>query len=326
MDTIMLWMTPGVVVESALTVLFRLRPTLESQFLRSVFAPFFVGPQADNLYADWRNNVVYGFKAGGLFVNGNIASMFCGVAALLLVVTARRTGCRPLYYFASVAIAGSIFTGSKTAVFVAAGMAFVIILLPRNLRAGSAIATIPLVLSLPLIFSIVSDALSRIAPNLYAASERSYSGRQSMWRGGAELFQDSPFFGLGFGGWGERIGRYTGEWHLPPHNYVVAAWANSGMFTALLAIAFVVAVSVISLRVAAAQSTVQSRRTAVIAFCAVAWVLVHGLADNTTMYGEQRSMILMGLAVGYIYAMKENQREVVPGSAHDGPRFLSFPA
>jgi O-antigen ligase len=180
---------------------------------------------------------------------------------------------------------------------------------------------------LPAILSLASDLLATIAPGLYKASDRSYDGRQLMWQGGLELFKDSPLIGLGFGGWGERIGRFTGESGLPPHNFLVAAWANSGILALLIAILFVIVSLRICWRVAAAQHSMYDRRTAVVALCAVAWVFLHGMGDNTTLYGEQHTMMLIALVYAYVYSMMPvpaaiPRKHSKPAVRHDGIKSL----
>lgn len=304
LDFFALWAVPGVALQSILTIIFRLSPATEYRFLSSEIGSVTVGRQAVSLYADWSNNVVYPFKAGGLFVNGNIASMFGGVAACMLFVAARRTGRRLLFVFAGLAVTGALFTGSKTAIFVVLIWAVALLLLPRIhnlwLMAGAMLASALLLL---LLSESVTGLLERFAPQLQAASERSYSGRVAMWDGGYELFRSSPFLGLGFGGWGEQIGRYTGAYGQPPHNFIIAAWANSGVVAAALTLAFVFTGIALALRCIVVQASIRDRRTAVVAGLAVLWVFVHGMADNTTFYGEQRSMYLFALAIGYLYLM-----------------------
>ncbi|WP_131815159.1 O-antigen ligase family protein [Mycolicibacterium holsaticum] len=312
LDTIVVWTIPGVAVQSILTIVFRASPAVEERFLRSDLAELLVGPRADRLFSDMPNNVVFLFKSGGFYLNGNMASLFGGVAALLLFVAARRTARRWLYVFAALSLVGAIFTGSKTAVVVAACCAIAILFLPHVQKVWITLVGLAIVTLGLLTFSAMMALLERVAPDFYAASDFSYSGREPLWKGAAELFQESPFLGLGFGGWEEQIGRFTHQTDMPPHNSLIAAWAHSGIAAATIALVFMITVIVFGVRVAAAQPTICDRRTAVIALCAVSWAFIHGMADNTAVYGEQRSMILVALAIGYLYVMK---REVQPPTA-----------
>jgi hypothetical protein len=79
-----------------------------------------------------------------------------------------------------------------------------------------------------------------------------------------------------------------------------------------LAVVFMAAVVAVGVKTAKTQPPIYERRTAVIALCAVAWVFAHGMADNTTLYGEQRTMIVFALAVGYVYVMRTEMSAVRP--------------
>ncbi|UXA14944.1 O-antigen ligase family protein [Mycobacterium sp. SMC-8] len=306
LNTVVLWTVPGVAVQSVLSIIFRIDPGVEFLFLNSKLATYLVGPQASDLYADITNNVWYPFKSGGFFVNGNVASLFGGVAALLFIVAARRSGRHWPYAVAILALTGSIYTGSKTAILVTVGCALVILLLPHMLRGWAVLAAIPIAILAPLTASLAIELLQKAAPNFFALSERSLDDRGTMWSGAATLFKESPLAGLGFGGWSEQMTRFTSRPDMPPHNLIIATWANSGTIAAIVAVVFIAAAIAFGLRVAAAQPTVHERRTAILALCAVTWVFLHGMADNTTVYGEQRSMILFALAIGYLYAMTPN--------------------
>ena len=308
LDAFMAWAAPGIVLQSVLCIAFRLSPAVEERFLRSSLASFSIGPSVNNLYADLPNNVLDPSKSGGLFVNGNVASLFCGVAALLLCLSARRTGRSWLYASAALALIGSISTGSKTAVFVLLAVSILLIGLQYLLNGPSIVAGFPIVLALLYAPPLLGYLGQLIAPTFLAESRSSIGTRQRLWSRATEIIQDSPIFGAGFGGWGESVGRIGSRYDLPPHNFVIAAWVYSGIFAAILAIGFVISAVALGLRVVSAQTGVRNRRTASLAFCAVFWVFVHGLGDNTGFYGDRSTMILFAVAFGYMYAMAPGGR------------------
>jgi hypothetical protein len=78
-----------------------------------------------------------------------------------------------------------------------------------------------------------------------------------------------------------------------------------------------VAALVFGFRVAAAQPTLRDRRTAVLALCAIAWAFLHGMGDNTGLYGDRQSMILVAVAFGYLYAMSRDRKQVSLGFTSD---------
>ena len=308
LDAFMAWAAPGIVLQSVLCIVFRLSPAIEERFLRSSLASFTIGPSVNNLYSDLPNNVLDPSKAGGLFVNGNVASLFCSVAALLLCLSARRTGSSWLYASAALALTGSISTGSKTAVFILLAVSILFVGLPYLLNGPSIVAGFPIVLALLYAPPLLGYLGQLIAPTFLAESRSSIGTRQRLWSRATEIIQDSPIFGAGFGGWGESVGKIGSRYDLPPHNFVIAAWVYSGIFAAILAIGFVISAVALGLRVVSAQTGVRDRRTASLAFCAVFWVFVHGLGDNTGFYGDRSTMILFAVAVGYMYAMTPGGR------------------
>lgn len=318
LDTLAMWCVPGIAAQAVLSIVFRVSPTTEEIFLKSSLATYFVGHQAEHLYTDWRNNVLYPFKSGGLYVNGNVASLFGAIGGLLLIVVARRTGRKWLYVFAALSITGAIYTGSKTALVLAPICLIAIIFLPHMLKGSAALAALCTALLMPVIFLTGPEVLQRYIPAFYAATTDSAAGRKVLWGSAAQLLSESPLLGLGYGGWAEQMPRFTNRPELPPHNLLLATWVNSGLFAALAALVFMIAAITMGVRVAAAQTNVHDSRTAVIALCAVAWVFLHGIADNTTVYGEQRSMVLVALIFGYLYVMKENPQNRVVACDNGG--------
>ncbi|PRC43141.1 hypothetical protein C6A85_000000106875, partial [Mycobacterium sp. ITM-2017-0098] len=317
LDTILLWAIPGVALQSVLTIVFRVSPTIENEFLHSQLAWLTVGPAAQHLFTDAANNVLDPGRSGGFFVNTNVASLFGAVAALLLFIAARRTMHRWLYLFAGLSLAGSVFTGSKSFLVIGASLAVVILVLPRMLKGSAALVALPIALLLPLAFSSLIGFLERVFPTFYAKAQGSYGIRDDLWTRAAQMFQESPVLGLGFGGWTEKVGRVGSTFVLPPHNTFVATWANSGIIALALVVVFMVAAIVFGFRVATAQPTLRDRRTAVFALCAIGWTFLHGMADNTGVYGDEQSMILVAVAFGYLYAMSRDRKQVSLGFTSD---------
>jgi O-antigen ligase len=317
LDTIVLWTIPGVALQSVLSIVFRLSPTIEGKFLRSQLAGVTVGRAASHLYTDLPNNVLETGKSGGFFVNGNVASLFGAVAALLLCVAARRTMHRWLYLFAGLSLAGAVFTGSKSVLVIGTSLAIVILVLPRVLRGSAVLVALSIALLLPLTFSSLTGFLERVAPTFYANVRDSYGTREDLWTRAGRMFQESPVLGPGFGGWLEKVGRVGSRADLPPHNVFVATWAYSGIVALAVVVVFMVATLVFGFRVAAAQPTLRDRRTAVLALCAIAWAFLHGMGDNTGLYGDRQSMILVAVAFGYLYAMARDRKQVSLGFTSD---------
>ena len=101
----------GSAVEAALVVIFRVLPSVESAFLRgSVGRLFISGNVLDQLFtAGGGNNVLADDKAGGFFVNGNVASAFLGVCAILSWYCAKGFKSRLLILVRRVRLDRSVF-------------------------------------------------------------------------------------------------------------------------------------------------------------------------------------------------------------------------
>jgi O-antigen ligase len=205
--------------------------------------------------------------------------------------------------FVALSFVGAVFTGSKTAAAVGLGAGLVILVVPQMLKVSAGIAALSIVLTTPVVFYMANAFMQWFIPTFFT-SDYNFGSRERLWTRAADVIQDSPIAGLGFGGWEEQIGRIGSFAALPPHNYLIAAWVNSGLLAAVLVVTFVLVVIALGLRATVAQPTGPDRRTAVIALCAIGWVFIHGMADNTAMYGDRQTMILFALAIGYLYAMQ----------------------
>jgi O-antigen ligase len=304
LDTMMKWAVPGIAVQAVLVIVFRVSPMLEQRFLASWVGTLTVGPAAEHIFTDSPANVLAESKAGGFFVNGNVASLFGCVAAVLLCVVARRTMRRWPYAFAALSVAGAVCTGSKSAFIIGSGLTLVIIYLPYLRRIPAVLVAVAAVIVVPLALEPATGLIERIAPTFYAAADLSYGTRAQLWSRAVQMFLESPILGTGFGGWAERVGRVGSRTDLPPHNVIVAAWAYSGILAAVLAVVFMVVAIAFGLRVVASQRTIYDRRTAAFALCGITWAFLHGMGDNTALYGDRQSMILIAIAYGYLFAMR----------------------
>ncbi|GAA4658582.1 O-antigen ligase family protein [Kineococcus glutinatus] len=305
-------------VAAALVWAFRLSPAAETAFLRSPLASLVAGPDA--MAAFWgesANNVTDPAKAGGFFINANVASMFLGVAtfACLLLLAEER---RRRHVAAALVIWSATFaTGSKTAAALA-------LLLPVAVRGVHVLGrpTARWFLPQALLFAgavlwLLPDLLARFVPSYAEASAHSLDSRAPMWEAAVQMFKQHWALGLGHGGWARTMELYAqfGIEVLPPHNLFIAAWAATGLagVAALAAFALVVLHLLVTTVLRATGSPLG--RTAAFALGAWVWVLVHGMGDNTAVYGEAKSMTLLALVLGVVTA----RRSAVAAAAATAP-------
>lgn len=301
---------PVVVVESLTTILFRFSPSIEHTYLTSGFSRIFLGDLGQTVYTTELNNVRFPFKAGGLlFVNGNRASLFLGVAALVFFYVHYRTRKPRWISLIVLSAAGIIASGSKTGLVLVLVVPLVMALYWR-MTDGKPHA--PLVSVAPLAtlcVALVAYSLAAVASaaEVDTITGRSHSaasavlGRLNIWRLAGEFSRGHLLAGLGFGGWQDHYAQVTGNANgLPPHNILLAAWADSGLLGIICVLGFVVAVyaGLVSSRHRLAFSTTSSARMlAACALGAFTWVFLHGQGDNTDIYGVANTVCLLAVLI-----------------------------
>jgi O-antigen ligase len=312
---VLLW----ALVNAVLVWAFRLVPAVESTFLHSPLASLIAGPDAMAAFFDGgANNVTDPAKSGGFFINANVSSMFLGVATFcFLALGVGLRGWRRRLYGAGALVCWSatFATGSKTAAALA-------LLLPVAVRGVQVLGRpnarwfLPQAAGAVGLFAWAGPAvLARFVPGYAEASSESLASRAPMWNFALQMFREHLLLGLGHGGWAATIEQFAalGIATLPPHNLFIAAWAACGLpgVAALLGLAGTILV-VLTRTVVRTVGTPLARTTA-FALGAWWWVLIHGMGDNTAIYGESKSMILLamllGLVTARVHAARTAQRE-----------------
>lgn len=290
--------TPWVLFQSLLAISFRISPDLEFQFLNSTIGSILVGPSAAALWTGAANNVLDPEKSGGLFVNGNVASMFGGVAFFVFLMCRYLSGSKWNYVWASVALVGTIATGSKTGASLAVILPFLWFILPVFLKHKGRKWIVSVVLVATPVAFAVPEIIDRLVPQFANDSTYAYSSREALWQGAAVLFSNEPILGLGFGGWAASIGAVTGVYSLPPHNLIIAAWANGGILASAFVVLFMLVVVLSFIRKVWESRDSADARVAASGLCAVLWIFIHGMGDNTNIYGHSVTLVLAAIAVG----------------------------
>ena len=209
---------------------FRLAPGAEMAFWRSAIGRTLIEPVSldDMLRGYWfqANNSLDPAKAGAVFINANVASVYL---SLHLVVAAITLGQRPATRWAQLAlpalIVGTLATGSRmgaVAVLLAVTAALLAARVQRRVLVALAAAVI--VLAIP----IAIPTLARLTPRALLADERVL-----LWPLAARHVLDAPVFGGGFGDWenwvASRLQVFGLRRALPPHNLVLhlALWGGA---------------------------------------------------------------------------------------------------
>ncbi|MEZ0493341.1 O-antigen ligase family protein [Kineococcus sp. TBRC 1896] len=317
------------VVNAVLVWVFRLSPAVESVFLHSPLATLVVGPDAMRaFFADGANNVTDPLKAGGFFLDANVSSMFLGVATFCFLAlgvglrgAAHRRRRRLHGAGALLCWSATFATGSKTA----AALALVLPLAVRGVQVlgrPNARWFLPqAAAAVGLGAWLVPRLLERYVPGYADASTESLASRAPLWEFAVRMFREHLVLGLGFGGWSRTVEQFAalGIQTLPPHNLLIAAWAASGLpgVAGLLLLALTILV-VLTATVVKNVGTHLARTTA-FALGAWWWVLVHGMGDNTAVYGEAKSMILLAMLLGLVTSRLAAHRAALAAAPREVP-------
>lgn len=300
----------GSVIQAALVIVFRVLPSVELAFLQHPVAGLFVSPNTlEALFGEGRNNVLDPAKAGGLFVNGNIASTYLGMCAVASWYAARATGSKVLRAVALLDWTAVLFTGSKAglmcALAIPLGLAFVAVVRAGRVNPSSLFAA-----ALCLSFASVLVALPfrqellAVVESYRYESVATLGSREELWGYAVQMIGQRPFTGLGFGGW-ERLFELqaflTGKGVMPAHNSLFILWLQSGLFGLLTGVAFVAAVYAGLTRALRAPG-LEQRHLAMGAAGAFSWYFVQGLGENFGLVGEAHMTPLVGVLLGYLCA------------------------
>lgn len=294
----LMWSMPWIVLQSVLALLFRFSTTAEFSFLSSTVGQLLIGPAARDLFTISPNNVLDPEKSGGLFVNGNVASMFGGVAAFLLFAAARQGWSKWYYAWALLAWASVIGTGSKTGVFLGILLPLLYIVLTKMASVRARLLLPPLLVAFSALLVVVPSWIESTFPSFADKSIDAYGTRSQIWESAYTLFQDSPLLGLGYGGWADSTKSMAAVNGFPPHNMIIAAWAVGGVFAAGAIISLCLVTIVWCYRMIVRAEDPKRRIAAACSLCGFLWIYIHSMGDNTTFYGEPRTMILTALFFG----------------------------
>lgn len=295
-------MAPMAAVQSIATIVFRLSPRLEHEYLRSQLALFLLGDEARLLFTSRPNNVTDPLKAGGLlFVNGNRASMVMAVIALtFLALWMQRRGIHLLLLF-GLCMAGAVMTGSKTAIVLAAVVPLFFLLLPAVLQRKVGSGTRALTLSVMIAGAGVAAMLVSRLPDYLVGVDRSTEARQDLLHAAYGYFREHPVSGLGFGGWAQRWASNAGTYglgsELPPHNFLVLEWANAGIVAVVILVIVLLTVLASYLRmVRRSEQRAQAGYYSML-LAALVWIVAHGMFDNTAFFGTAHILPLFAVLI-----------------------------
>jgi hypothetical protein len=294
---------PAVAAQALLVLVFRFLPGVEDAYLTSI-GGFFAGHNTVGvLFTDGRNNVLDPVKAGGVFINANVAAMFLGVNGLAALAAWVLTRTRWVGVIGLCALAAVPFTGSKSA----SVLAFT---LPVLAVGGYQLSRpdLPAKRRYLLLGGVAAGAATIVGALLAHAGLRhamfeAFVGRTVIWGFGAQSFRETPILGLGYGGWDEGFGPYAAAEGLnrsfPPHNVLLAAWSSTGLVGLLLSVAFFAIAFWLVFRGLSGRFAVD-RRFAALTGAAIAWMVVQGMGENTDIFGDIHLIPVLALLIVHL--------------------------
>jgi O-antigen ligase len=314
--------SPFVLIEAWLVTLFRIFPDLERAYLTSPLARFLTEPGVEMIAHGSTENVNDIFKAGGVFLNANTASLFLAVVGCLYVWAALQRPSRAQFWvflaIGLIAFDASLGTGSKTP------LAAIVLLPVLGVFALVAVRKPLLAIGVAVVGAAAAVGaialVSAIRPHLLDETIRTLDERRRLWGVVFRRFPEHWFTGLGFGNWRLAIEE---EWRtafpgrglqlFPPHNLFAQAWADAGLVSLLLTIALSL------LPIVAVVVRIRQRRhdrlfsrgslELLVVFVGVAWVLVHGMLDTTTFLGDNHLVPFFAAIVAVAFSPRLGTRQ-----------------
>lgn len=309
--------TPVVLIQAFSTVLFRFNPAIESSYYRSGLAPLFVGAKGQLLDTPLgANNVLNLERAGGvLFVNCNRATMVMGVFALFYLSYGLLSHKRWPFIPAAILAAAIFFAGSKTGITLLIVLPFVAIQLSSLARGKNPASRMLTLISATVVAGIGVQLVSIFGDAYISASQETLLPRLALWGESWRAIRESPLLGLGFGGWIERwqqgqvLLAFTPR---PAHNWVLQAAMDGGVVYLGLSVAFVVVTLRLIVSTLTRPTSSRVRTGRALAGMGFVWVFIHGMGDNTALYGDPANIAVLGLLAALLVSDHVDDEDRAP--------------
>lgn len=297
-------------IEAILVILFRLSPSVENAFWRTPLAGIIIEPDTLRLLLSGllKNNILDPTKAGGLFINANVAAVYLGMGSFFAWGLAEIGKARWLQLVGGLLWLAVFFTGSKVGLMLGIGLPVLGWLMSLQARIGwrswlmgfVAVGIMAMIMFV-LMYSFIDVGQSGMINRLDSA----LSIRFKIWNYGWQAFLQSPFLGQGFGGWqlgyvpyAYSIGIPT---NFPPHNTLIYLWSQSGLFALAIGIGFMLSVVGFAYRLHLLPSKPLSAWGRMFGLASL-WLFIQGFGENYGPVGENHILVLFALALGFSLA------------------------
>lgn len=310
--------TTGVMIfEALLVVAFRLSPELEMAYFQSSVSGSLSGPNVISSLLDdsGRNNVLDPEKAGGIYVNANIAASYLGMGAFIAFTISRANKSSLSFIAALLLWIGALFTGSKAGIMLAFALplcALAFYYYRRNNKRSRSIILVSAWAAAPIMLILAAFSIYFLAESFSFAAEsiNTAAVRLEIWNYAAKAFLESPILGQGYGGWQQGYGTYALAMgispNFPPHNTLIYLWSQNGILAAALGLMFMLAV----MRLAYRLAVTDQRETKLLGLAlgmTAAWLFIQGMGENYGHLGDARQQPILAALIGLAYSTLRRQ-------------------
>ncbi|KEY57827.1 O-antigen ligase family protein [Serratia sp. DD3] len=282
-------------------ILFRFRPDIESAFIIN-FLELFKNP--DRLVFDNAFNVTSIDKAGGVFDNANTAASLHLVCVGLIIMIKRVVSRFMFLCLLIMNVFAVFFSGSKSAVLIMLG-SFIFTFALSFLKPGK--KNLGLRWLIFLLFTFLFMVLTYYIDSIITSSAfgkdvaKTTDDRLNLIAFASDMFWSSPLLGLGYGGWGNKIGVLASQYGIspswPPHNSIIDAWSTSGIFNSIICIFLIFIIINRGVRYIIKSNTLGSSGQLV----AVLGAVIMPLGDPQPFMGAPQLAAPLGIACCYVY-------------------------
>jgi len=288
-------------IEAALVIVLHLAPTLEARFIAWKYVRIFINPNSFSVgymqVPNW----------SGFLINPNTAAGYLGIASFIAMATALK------YRLWWAGLAGVLLASAVVLTGSGAGIVLVLVLyciwtLVLLYRWRGLLPCFCLIGALVLVAMLVLWQLDIAGAE--KALAQSTAIRWRIWQCAVPAFMEHPIMGLGFGGWQKIFPAYAVKigvpMNYPPHNTLIYLWSQSGLFAALLGMAFIAAVLIEAGRMRKARSW---WGFAVSASFALTWYFVQQMGQNWGLLQQRHMVPLVAMILGIIYTINRQESD-----------------
>jgi O-antigen ligase len=260
----------------------------------------------NGLFEGVRNNIFDPNKAGGLFVNANVAAAYLGISFIIYFVLYKIYLKKVFLFISILSIIGIICTGSKAGMLLLILVFFMMINIWNYIK-GKVLLNFNLWLVTFLLIEIIIILFLGKHNHIVSQYIDTTNIRLTLWKFGLENIINYPFTGFGFGGWEKAITSYAFQNNipvLPPHNTLIDLWSNMGLLSIIFALLFIFSILKFSLDVIKTR-ILELVWLGIGLLNVFLWIFIHGMGTNFGIVGEIHMTIFSGIFLGLVLARYE---------------------